>query len=79
MFLNRRPTPVVILPGYTSSLPKSSNMLEQYLVTLGFPADDLAVVPEGFRSSASSALHEPAADAQERRVRTERRPVHRAI
>lgn len=42
----RRPTPVVILPGYTASLPKSSSMLEEYLVTLGFPAEDLAVVPE---------------------------------
>ncbi len=42
----RRPTPVVILPGYTSSLPKSSSMLQEYLVTLGFPAQDLAVVPE---------------------------------
>lgn len=44
--VNRRPTPVVILPGYTSSLPKSANMLQEYLVTLGFPAQDLAVVPE---------------------------------
>jgi|GEM_PF-1573274 len=46
MFLNRRPTPVVILPGYTSSLPKSINLLEQYLMTLGFPASELAVVPQ---------------------------------
>ncbi len=45
MFLIRRPTPVVILPGYTSSLPKSLNLLESYLVTLGFPANELAVVP----------------------------------
>jgi hypothetical protein len=42
----RRPTPVVILPGYTSSLPKSASLLQPYLMNLGFPADELAVVPE---------------------------------
>ncbi len=45
--VDRRPTPVVILPGYTASLPKEGNLGEliRYVTTLGFPADELAVVP----------------------------------
>lgn len=43
--IDQRPTPVVILPGYTASLPNSPDLLQQYLVTLGFPADELAVAP----------------------------------
>lgn len=45
MLVDQRPTPVVILPGYTATLPKSISDLMPFLMNLGYPADKLAVIP----------------------------------
>lgn len=48
--VDQRPTPVVILPGYTATLPKTLNDIEGFMMNIGYPADKLAVIPEWSQS-----------------------------
>ena len=43
--VDKRPNPVVIVPGYTASLPKTLTDLGDWLLNIGLPADKLAVIP----------------------------------
>jgi triacylglycerol esterase/lipase EstA (alpha/beta hydrolase family) len=46
ILVDQRPTPTVILPGYTASLPKTFADLGDFIMQLGLPADELAVIPK---------------------------------
>lgn len=48
VIVDQRPTPVVIVPGYTATLPANGNLsdLLDFAMNIGYPADKLAVVPE---------------------------------
>jgi triacylglycerol esterase/lipase EstA (alpha/beta hydrolase family) len=50
VIVDQRPTPVVILPGYTASLPKTLDDIPSYFMQLGYPADKLAVIPKWAQS-----------------------------
>ena len=48
--VDQRPTPVVVIPGYTASLPKTLADVGTYVMQLGYPADKLAVIPQWAQS-----------------------------